>query len=285
MPATGTSGFLLIDKPSGMTSHDAVALVRRALGDSRVGHTGTLDPFAAGLLLMLVGRATRLAAYVSDEPKVYDATIRFGSETDTDDTTGRAVRAAEPPDREAIDAAVAQLTGEITQEPPQYSAKQVDGRRAYKLARRKIAVPLRPVSVHVAGWDILERTRDSCRARITCSGGTYIRALARDLGRLTRSAAHCSALRRLAAGPFHVNDALPPDGVRPGDVRPPLAAVPGLPTERLDKETALGAAHGRSTPATVAGTWAALVNDSDVLVAIAERADGRWQPRVVLSEP
>jgi tRNA pseudouridine55 synthase len=130
------AGLVLVDKPAGMTSHDAVAIVRRALKTRRVGHTGTLDPFATGLLVVLVGRGTRLIPYVDGEPKVYEATIRFGAETDTDDLTGDVVREADPPSDVAIAEAIERLTGDIDQVPPAYSAKKVDGVRAYDAARR-----------------------------------------------------------------------------------------------------------------------------------------------------
>src|SRR5512142_3439574 len=140
MASPARDGLLLVDKPAGMTSHDGVARARRALGTSRIGHAGTLDPFATGLLVLLVGKATRLLPYLDGEPKVYDATIRFGAETATDDCTGEVVREAPLPAAGAVDVAMQSLTGEIEQRPPAYSAKKVEGRRAYKAARRGEAV-------------------------------------------------------------------------------------------------------------------------------------------------
>lgn len=280
---TASSGLVLIDKPAGLTSQQVVVRVRKALGAQRAGHTGTLDPFATGLLIVLVGRATRLAPYVADEPKEYEALFRFGAETDTDDATGSALRTAGAPSEEAVTSAILELTGDLEQVPPAFSAKHVDGERAYALARRGVRTELRPVPVRVDGWDVLAQTGDSIRVRITCSGGTYIRALARDLGRLTTSAAHCAELRRLRCGPFRVDDAVLPDTATAADVRPPLAAVPELPTQHVDAAAALGIAHGRPANATVAGEWAALVNDGTELVAIAQRANDLWLPRVVLS--
>lgn len=282
---TASSGLVLIDKPAGLTSQQAVVRVRKALGAQRAGHTGTLDPFATGLLIVLVGRATRLAPYVADEPKEYEAVFRFGAETDTDDATGTMLRTAGAPSEGAVTSAIAELTGDLEQVPPAFSAKHVDGERAYALARRGVRTELRPVRVRVDRWDVLTQTSDSIRVRITCAGGTYIRALARDLGRLTSSAAHCAELRRLRCGPFEVDDAIVPDAASAADVRPPLAAVPELPTEHLDADAALGVVHGRPTFATVAGEWAALVNDSAELLAIAERAENLWLPRVVVAEP
>ncbi len=278
------SGLVLVDKPAGVTSQQAVVHVRQALGVDRAGHTGTLDPFATGLLLVLVGRATRLAPFVEDEPKEYDALISFGVETDTDDVTGEAVRTAAAPSETAVRDAIVALTGDLDQIPPAFSAKHVDGRRAYALARRGTPAELRPVRVRVERWDVLSQTAASLRARIRCLSGTYVRALARDLGRLTNSAAHCAELRRLRCGAFSVVDAVTPDGATLMHVRPALAAVAGLPTQELDDAVALGIAHGRAAIATVEGDRAALVKEGELL-AIAERAGDQWLPRVVLSDP
>ena len=197
-----TDGLLLVDKPAGMTSHDVVARARRALGERRIGHHGTLDPFATGLLVLLVGRATRLAPYVEGEPKEYEAELRFGAETSTDDLTGEETRTATLPDPARVRAALPLLTGTIEQVPPAFSAKKVDGERAYAAAREGRAVELAAVSVRVDSWEVLDLTPQHARVRIRCGGGTYIRSLARDLGRLVESAAHLTALRRTASGPF-----------------------------------------------------------------------------------
>ena len=206
-------GLLLIDKPAGMTSHDVVQRVRRVYGERSIGHLGTLDPFATGLLILLLGRATRLATFIDAEPKIYEAMIRFGAETDTDDATGTVIRTADVPHDPAIRESVARLTGTISQVPPAYSAKSVDGTRAYDAARRGEPLQLPAVDVTVHSWEI-KSYRDGClSAVITCSGGTYIRALARDLGRMTSSAAHVAALRRVRAGAFDVHDAVTLDNL------------------------------------------------------------------------
>lgn len=282
---TPNSGFCLIDKPAGVTSQDVVVRVRKALGAERAGHTGTLDPFATGLLLLLLGRATRLADYVQQEPKEYEALIRFGVETDTDDSTGTPIREAALPDESAITHAISELTGDIAQVPPAFSAKHVEGKRAYRLAREGVPADLKPSHVRVDRWAIIEHVGDALRARITCGSGTYIRALARDLGRLTNSAAHCAELRRTRCGPFSVDDAVSPDAVTIGHLRPALNALAGLPAERVDAAAALGVAHGRDIDATISGAWAALVDDASQLVAVAEREGDRWRPRVVLQDP
>jgi tRNA pseudouridine55 synthase len=205
--AAPAQGLLLVDKPAGMTSHDVVQQVRRIYGERSIGHLGTLDPFATGLLVLLIGRATRLATFIDTEPKVYEAAIKFGAETDTDDATGTVTRTGAPPREADVRAAVKSLTGAISQVPPAYSAKSVDGTRAYDAARRGQPLALSPVNVTVHAWNLRSLTSDSLSATITCSGGTYVRALARDLGRIAGSAAHLESLRRTRVGSFDVSDA------------------------------------------------------------------------------
>jgi tRNA pseudouridine55 synthase len=220
-------GLLLVDKPAGMTSHDVVQHVRRIYGERSIGHLGTLDPFATGLLVLLIGRATRLATFLDTEPKVYEATISFGAETDTDDETGTVIRTAPSPSEADVRSCLNSLTGTISQVPPAYSAKSVDGTRAYDAARRGDPLVLPPVDVTVHSWNIRELSREILSAVVTCSGGTYIRALARDLGRLTSSAAHLRSLRRTRVGEFDVQDAATLEmlGTDPARVRP-LRVVP-----------------------------------------------------------
>lgn len=212
-----------MDKPAGMTSHDVVQHVRRIYGERSIGHLGTLDPFATGLLVLLLGRATRLATFLDTEPKVYEAVIKFGEETDTDDSTGTVIRTARPPSKTDVKSAMKSLTGTISQVPPAYSAKSVDGTRAYDAARRGEPLVLAAVDVTVHSWLLSgEQRDDSLSAVITCSGGTYIRALARDLGRLTSSAAHLESLRRTHMGVFDVRDAATLDTLadNPSRVKP-----------------------------------------------------------------
>lgn len=203
-----------MDKPAGVTSHDVVQLARRVYGERSIGHLGTLDPFATGLLVLLLGRFTRLATFIDIEPKVYEATIRFGTEMDTDDCTGVVVREAGLPERDAIAGGIVTLTGKIAQVPPAFSAKSVDGVRAYDAARRGDQMELKPVEVEVREWLVREQRDSEIDVTITCGSGTYIRALARDLGRNAGSAAHLSALRRVRSGPFEVKDAATLDCLR-----------------------------------------------------------------------
>lgn len=203
-----------------MTSHDVVDVARRVYGERSIGHLGTLDPFATGLLVLLFGRATRLATFIENEPKTYDTTVLFGRETDSDDCTGAVTATAPLPERQRVLEAIASLTGDIDQIPPAYSAKKVAGRIAYDAAREGAPLTLAPSHVVVHEWSVRALTPDGLEATITCGGGTYIRALARDLGRLAGSAAHLTALRRTRSGEFDVANATPVDVLRSSP--PPL---------------------------------------------------------------
>jgi tRNA pseudouridine55 synthase len=279
---TASDGLLLVDKPAGFTSHDIVAIARGATHTRRVGHTGTLDPFATGLLVLLTGQATRLAQYVDGEPKVYETTIAFGSETETDDPTGAVIRTAAAPSSAVVDSAIAQLTGSIEQLPPAYSAKQSGGVRAYAAARKGTPLELEPAHVTIHRWTILDRTPNSISARIECSGGTYIRSLGRDLGRLANSAAHISSLRRVASGPFSVDRAVTLDDLRAArfSVLPMLDGVRSMSHQELTPEEAGRVSHGNPVMASVTGNRAALISQGR-LVAIAIRVGTNWQPSTV----
>lgn len=279
-----------MDKPSGPTSHDVVARVRRVFGIRAVGHTGTLDPFATGLLVLLLGRATRLARFVEAAPKTYQAVARLGSRTDTDDRTGaplgRPVDPA-PLDEAAVRAAVTALAGERAQRPPAYSAKRIGGERSYRLARRGRAVELAEVPVTVHRIELLEWRAPDVTFRATVSAGTYVRALARDLGEALEVGGHLVELRREAIGRLKVEDAVPLDRLGPGTPPVPLRTVLGdLPSVALDDTEQAAVRHGRAVadrwpaPAAVGSTVTLLVNGE--VVGVARREDGRLQPVVVL---
>lgn len=278
-------GVLLVDKPAGMTSHDVVAVTRRSLGIRRVGHTGTLDPFATGLLVLLVGQATRLARYVEDEPKVYEATIAFGAETDTDDLTGTVTREADLPQFELVQMAIRSLTGPIHQIPPAFSAKQVGGRRAYAAARAGAPLSLQPVAVTIHEWRIRSESTRTLDVTISCSGGTYVRALARDLGRAAHTAAHLSALRRVRSGVFDIRDAQVLDAVR---ASPALAsarsAIAHIPSEVLDERDLYLVRHGRDVATRLSAPLIALIDADGGLVALAERTGDVAHPCVVMHD-
>jgi len=203
------NGVLAIDKPLGWTSFDVVAVARGALGAKRVGHGGTLDPLATGLLPLLVGRATKFADRLHTAPKVYAALVTFGSETTTDDREGSATREALVPgwSEPELDRAIEPFRGPISQVPPTFAAVKVDGRRAYARARSGEAVELRARTVTIERLSIASWEPPALRLLVVCSTGTYIRSLARDVGRATGSAAHLGGLRRLAVGALTVDEA------------------------------------------------------------------------------
>lgn len=208
--------MLAVDKPEGWTSHDVVAVVRGVLGTRRVGHGGTLDPQATGLLPVLVGSATKFADRIHEATKVYDALVRFGTETETDDREGTVTREAAVPslDAETVEPALAVLRGVIQQVPPQYAALKVSGRPAYARARSGEAVDLAARRVQVFRLDVITISSPDLRLLVVCSSGTYVRSIARDLGRALGSAAHLAGLRRLAVGALEARDAMTPDQLR-----------------------------------------------------------------------
>lgn len=213
-------GVLVVAKPAGPTSHDVVALVRRLAGTRRIGHGGTLDPFASGVLPLFLGGATRLVEYHLGDDKTYRATVCFGATSTTDDLDGELMPAAGPaPGREALEAALAGFVGPQLQQPPAYSAIQVGGRRAYAMARAGETVQLQPRQIEIkrlelVEWDGSDPQRPIAILDVTCSAGTYVRALARDLGARLGSAAYLGALTRTASGPFTLDGARSLDEVR-----------------------------------------------------------------------
>ncbi len=285
------TGALPVDKPAGPTSHDAVAAARRALGIRRIGHTGTLDPFATGLLILCVGPATRLAEYLTGLDKRYDATARLGIATDTLDRTGAVVsetetwRGLEPG---AVRAAFEDQQGPLRQVPPAYSAKKLRGRKAYELAREGKAVEPAPVDVVIHELEVLDVTGPEVRFRMRCSSGTYVRAVARDAGAALGVGAHLTALRRTHVGRFRVDDAVPLDRLDdPAAVEAallsPLDAVAHLPRVSLDPDRIHRVCHGQTIPADGTGSGVVALAAGDELVAVAE-SDGRTiRPRKVFA--
>jgi tRNA pseudouridine55 synthase len=280
-----TDGLLLVDKPAGITSHAVVDRARQALGTRRIGHAGTLDPFATGLLILMVGRVTRLLPFLDAEPKVYRARIRFGTRTTTDDREGETLLEAPAPDQAVIHRAIATLTGHLLQRPPAFSAKRVGGVRAYTAARRGEHMTLEPVGVVVHEWRVLGREGNDLDAEIRCSGGTYVRALARDLGEATGSAAHLAELRRLRSGRFDVTQASSIEALDRGDFQllTPGLAVAQLPQQTLDDLDARRVAHGQTIVAQTDGSVAAL-SHGDELLAVAVRDGESWRPKVVMRD-
>lgn len=289
---------LLVDKEPGPSSHDVVADARRALGRRRIGHTGTLDPFASGLLILCVGRATRLVEYFHLLPKSYEAEIVFGEARDTDDLTGRVTQRADLPrdlDGARLDAALAASRGRFDQRPPDYSARKADGERAYEAARRGQPLALEPRPVEVREAALLDWTPPVARVRYAVSTGTYVRALARDLGAALGCPAHLSALRRTTIGPFEVSDAMPPDRIAwdAAACMPPLEGLTWLPSRELtpDERTRIGYGQAigdqdvQPPRAVVSGLDTAelpvVLRAGEELVAVARRVDYELRPEKV----
>ena len=279
-------GVLVVDKPKGLTSHDVVAVARRALHERRIGHTGTLDPLATGVLPLACGRATRLVRFFVSSDKDYDATVRFGVSTDTYDITGvETARSALVPTRAAVEAALEPLRGDYLQTPPAFSAKKVAGERAYARARRDEQVTLAPVPVHVSRADLLEFTGTSARIAVTCSSGFYVRSFAHALGESVGSGACLEALRRMRSGEFGIAQAVDLDQVSQSSLAvteqwiPPERLLPGLPLVRLSGEGRKRVAHGQMVGASHMtangqgasngpGTWIRLIDEEGQLVAL-----------------
>jgi tRNA pseudouridine55 synthase len=285
MPDSKADGLLLVDKPAGITSHAVVDRARVALGTRRIGHAGTLDPFATGLLVLLVNRTTRLLPFLDAEPKVYQARIRFGVRTTTDDPDGEPVEEAPPPEQSVVERAIATLTGHLLQRPPAFSAKRVAGVRAYAAARRGVPMALEPVGVTVFEWRGQRRAGADLDVEIHCSGGTYVRALARDLGELTGSAAHLASLRRLRSGRFSLEEAVSLEALDRDEFEllAPAAAVAQLPRQTLDDLDAKRVTHGQSVNAQTQGDVAALCHGQELL-AVAVREGESWRPKVVMRD-
>ena len=306
--ATGPEGLLQVDKPSGPTSHDVVGRVRAILHTRRVGHAGTLDPMASGLLVVAVGRATKLLGHLALTDKTYTATIRLGQRTDTDDAQGQTLANSDASGiaEEELRDAMAGLTGDLMQVPSSVSAVKVDGRRAYARVRAGEQVELAARPVTVSRFEMLAPPRPhgavlDVDVVVACSTGTYVRALARDLGAALGVGGHLTALRRTSVGPFDVADAIDvyPDGVpERGGPRPEistalgsavLAAVRGVDAmartvfevRELDGDQALDLSHGRPVePAGMPGVHAAFAPDGGLVALLTER-DGAARPALV----
>ena len=291
-------GILVVAKEPGPTSHDIVALIRRLTGVKRVGHGGTLDPFAAGVLPVFVGHATRLVEYHLTDDKEYRALVCFGARSTTDDLDGELTPVDGPvPTRETVEGALAAFRGSIQQTPPDYSAVRVAGRKAYELARHGEKPTLKPrtVTVHrlvMTEWDDSDPTRPVATVEVRCSAGTYIRALARDLGEWLGSGAYLGALTRTASGPFRIDGARPIDELRTAltegriaDVLLPMdTGLDGYPSLTLTDEEVASLARGQQVRGTRDAPDEGLVrvrNQSGRLIAIARAERGLIKPEKV----
>ncbi len=250
------AGVVFIDKARGISSFAALGAIKRAFGTRKVGHTGTLDPFATGLLVALVGRATRCARYFSGLPKDYLVVVRFGAETDTDDATGIETRRAKLPYLESLEDALSEFRGTFEQLPPAYSAVHVDGRRAHEIARSGARPDVKPRTVTVDRLRLVDTRRseedqqrvEAVTLDIACTAGTYIRSIARELGAKLGSAAHAESLRRTAVGPFTVDAAAPYASLHQSDLHDLGTILSALPDVRLlevPAELVSAVRHGR----------------------------------------
>jgi len=295
-------GVLLIDKPSGPTSHDVVARVRSVSGERSVGHTGTLDPRATGLLALVLGKATRLASVLSGSDKTYDAIIRLGSATDTDDADGSVIATSvSRPDDQAIDEALGHFTGTFDQLPPNHSAKKVGGQKAYDLARRAQPVVLKASPVTVRLLHRTGRDGDLLSVLVSASAGFYVRALARDLGRALGCGAHLDALRRTRVGRFDLAQAVPLDAAErlgpaglAAHVVSPADALGDFPAVTVNEAGLRRVLHGnplspdhlqgRALPMAGSGPLlrVRVLADDGHLLALAAARGGALHPTVVL---
>jgi tRNA pseudouridine55 synthase len=296
-------GVLIIDKPEGPTSHDVVSRVRRTTRIARVGHTGTLDPFASGVLPLVLGRATRLVQFLIGAEKEYEAEIRLGLETDTYDITGQPVdrestrRSPIEIDRQEVERVLGDFHGPLLQQPPPYSAKKIGGTRAYVLARRGAAVQPAPSPVAVSELDLVDLQADRLRLRLVCSSGFYVRSLAHEIGRRLETGACLQALRRVRSGEFHIDAATSLERVErdpaavTGLVLSMPALLPGLPAAILTDHGVRRAVRGNTVgpPEMLQGAppdavRVRLLSESGELVAIASACGppGVLHPDVVV---
>ena len=294
--------MLIIDKPEGITSHDVVNRARKVFKTKRVGHTGTLDPFATGVLVLLIGRATRIAKFLDKDEKEYKGLVRFGFETDTGDRSGKRKTGFDLRDAEVKtvlktvnwNKLLSGIRGEIMQVPPMHSAKKIGGKRLYSLARQGKEIERRAVPVTISALEILETAGDTTmKFRIVCSAGTYIRTLAEDIGRKAGTGAHLQELRRTRSGRFSLDDALDlayleemacPE-TRLITMRGALADLPEviLPDNRIEK-TRQGLPTRISQPVIADGSAVKMIDESGSLAAIGiyENAEKNVWPKVVL---
>lgn len=288
------SGVLVVDKPIGMTSHDVVQIIRRGTGIRRAGHTGTLDPRASGVLVVLIGPAVRLSEYVSASDKRYQATIRLGSSTDTYDAEGVVTSSGsvENITEEQFVDTLQNFVGEIEQVPPPYSAVKVQGRKAYEMAREGEEVELEPRKIQVYSLDLLEWASPEAVVDVFCSSGTYVRSLANDLGTALGCGAHLVGLRRTKSGRFTLRDAVPlrrlQESFTAGNwykfLIPAAEALGDWLSVELDADQVELIRHGHRVPADPGSEgWARGISEQGDLVALLEldKATMEWQPKKV----
>lgn len=279
------NGILIIDKPGGMTSHDVVQYVRRMLKTSRVGHLGTLDPMATGVLPLCIGKATRVGQFFATAPKEYIGEIRFGFATTTYDREGTPTTGEIPftNSKEELLAAMRTLTGSLDQVPPAYSAKRIGGVRSHDAARRGEAVENPPVRVEVDVFDLVEFTPPTIRFRVVCGGGTYVRSLAHDLGQILGCGAHLASLRRLRSGDFGIEEAVELEQASASNMTLIDNLFSSWPTLVVSGEEERRARQGNPIPAVGETGLTRILNKQGEFLAVAAVESGWARPRVVLT--
>lgn len=278
------NGILTIDKPEGMTSHDVVQTIRKKFGTSKVGHFGTLDPMATGVLPVALGKATRLGQFMSGAPKIYDGIMRFGFATNTYDREGSPTSEEQTVgDMGNIEDLMRSLTGTVDQVPPPFSAKKIGGVPSYKMARKNQAVEIAPSRVHIEQFEMVKLDSPFMTFRVVCSPGTYIRSLAHDLGKRLGYGAHLTALRRIQSGEFRIENAVSLKACDSSDITPVESLLGSLPMIEVSEAEEIRVLHGNEFAGEAIAPFARIFNKKGEFIAVAAIENGWVRPRLVLT--
>jgi tRNA pseudouridine55 synthase len=276
------NGILVVDKPEGMTSHDVVQAIRKKFRTSKVGHLGTLDPIATGVLPISLGKATRLAQFIPNSPKIYEGELRFGFATNTYDREG-IPSGDERPVNGNIEETMKALTGSLDQIPPPFSAKKIGGVPSYKLARKNRSVEIAPAKVQIEAFEIVSLDLPYMTFRVVCSPGTYVRSLAHDLGQRLGCGAHLTALRRIRSGEFQIENATALKTCSAENVIPLEKLLDSLPLIEVSGQDETRVIHGNEIPADANGPLARIFNKKGDFIAVASVENGWVRPKLVLT--
>jgi tRNA pseudouridine55 synthase len=276
------NGILIIDKPEGMTSHDVVLTIRKRFRSSKVGHFGTLDPMATGVLPIALGKATRLGQFISSSPKVYEGSMRFGFATNTYDRNGTPTTEERPLEGN-VEEAMQSLIGTLDQVPPPFSAKKIGGVPSYKLARKNRTIEIPASRVQIERFDLMEFNAPWMTFRVVCSPGTYIRSLAHDLGQRLGCGAHLTALHRTQSGDFRIENAQPLDTCSASNIIPVESLLSSIPMIEVSGTEETRVLHGNEIQAAVNAPLARIFNKKGEFIAVAAVENGWVRPRLVLT--
>lgn len=281
------SGYLLIDKPAGITSHRVVEVLRKQFNIKKVGHTGTLDPFATGLLVLGINEALKFLNYLHEEPKVYEATLKLGAATDTLDCDGQVMDTKDVPvlDEEVVSKVLKSFLGKQRQLPPMFSAKKIAGKKLYELARAGIEVERKEVPIEIFDLKLISQSADSISFRVSCSRGTYVRVLGADIAKALGTVGHLTALRRIQAGPFDVANAFP---LKDGDWKdvklvPTESVLSHLPRLNLTREESVDLGHGKRVAKQTTATGFYTLFSDEKFLGIGEMKEGFLIPSRLLA--